>query len=91
VTVAGETGLAVNATSRYTSELGHHLAELSGSFGMVWRQLDGVLKVSLRSCGDYDVSLLAAKLGGGGHRNAASFSIPNSVQGYQIVGGKALA
>jgi len=90
VTVAGEAGLAVNATSRYASELGHHLAELSGSFGMVWRQLDGVLKVSLRSTGDYDVSLLATKLGGGGHRNAASFSIANSVEGYQIVGGKAL-
>ena len=90
VSVAGETGLAVNATSRYSSELGHHLAELSGTFGMVWRQLDGVLKVSLRSTGGYDVSLLASKMGGGGHRNAASFSIANSVEGYQIVGGKAL-
>jgi oligoribonuclease NrnB/cAMP/cGMP phosphodiesterase (DHH superfamily) len=91
VTLAGETGLAVNATSGYSSELGHHLAELSGSFGMVWRQLEGKLKISLRSTGDYDVALLAAKFGGGGHRNAASFTLPNSIEGYEIVGGKALA
>ena len=91
VTLAGETGLAVNATSRYSSELGHHLADLSGSFGMVWRQLDGTLKISLRSCGDYDVALLAAKFGGGGHRNAASFTVPNTIEGYEIVAGKTLA
>jgi oligoribonuclease NrnB/cAMP/cGMP phosphodiesterase (DHH superfamily) len=90
VTLAGETGLAVNASSRYSSELGHHLAALSGSFGMIWRQLDGVLKISLRSCGDYDVSLLAAKFGGGGHRNAASFTVPVNIKGYEIVAGKAL-
>jgi len=90
VTLAGETGLAVNASSRYSSELGHHLADMSGSFGMIWRQLDGVLKISLRSCGDYDVALLAAKFGGGGHRNAASFTVPVNIDGYAIVAGKAL-
>lgn len=91
ITLAGEHGLAVNAPSRYSSELGHHLATLSGSFGMVWRQLDGTLKISLRSSGDYDVSLLAAKFGGGGHRNAASFTLPVGIEGYRIVSGKALA
>jgi len=90
VTLAGEAGLAVNASGRYSSELGHHLAALSGSFGMIWRQLDGVLKISLRSCGDYDVSLMAAKFGGGGHRNAASFTLPVNIEGYEIVAGKAL-
>ena len=91
VTLAGQTGLAVNASSRYSSELGHQLAELSGSFGMVWRQLEGKIKISLRSCGEYDVSLLAGQFGGGGHRNAASFTLPNSIEGYEIVGGKPLA
>lgn len=91
VTLAGETGLAVNASGRYTSELGHHLAVTSGSFGMVWRQRDGALKISLRSCGDYDVALLAVKFGGGGHRNAASFTLPVDIGGYEIVAGKALA
>lgn len=90
VTLAGESGLAANASGKYSSELGHHLAALSGSFGMVWRQIDGVLKISLRSCGDYDVSLLAEKFGGGGHRNAASFTVPVNIDSYAIVAGKAL-
>ena len=91
VTLAGEAGLAANASSRYTSELGHQLAAMSGSFGMVWRQLDGILKISLRSCGDYDVAQLAGRFGGGGHRNAASFTLPVGIEGYEIVAGKALA
>lgn len=90
VTLAGEAGLAANASSKYSSELGHQLATLSGSYGMVWRQIDDTLKISLRSCGDYDVSLLAAKFGGGGHRNAASFTVPVNIDGYAIVAGKAL-
>jgi oligoribonuclease NrnB/cAMP/cGMP phosphodiesterase (DHH superfamily) len=57
VTLAGETGLSVNASSRYASEVGHHLADMSGSFGMVWRQAEDGLKISLRSCGEYDVAL----------------------------------
>lgn len=91
VTLAGETGLAVNASARYNSALGHHLAIKSGSFGMVWRQLDGALKISLRSCGDYDVARLAVRFGGGGHSNAASFTLPVNIEGYAIVAGKALA
>jgi len=91
ITLAGETGLAINASGKYSSELGHHLAVMSGSFGMVWRQLDGILKISLRSSGDYDVALLAAKFGGGGHRNAASFTVPVSIEGYAFVAGKMLA
>jgi hypothetical protein len=91
VTLAGETGLAVNASGRYISELGHHLAAMSGSFGMVWRQLDGGIKISLRSCGDYDVAHLAVKFGGGGHRNAASFTLPVNIESFEIVAGKALA
>ena len=91
VTLLGEAGMAVNASSRYSSEVGHHLAEMSGSFGMVWRQVDDGIKISLRSCGDYDVAQLAAKFGGGGHRNAASFRVPTNIEGYAIVAGKALA
>jgi nanoRNase/pAp phosphatase (c-di-AMP/oligoRNAs hydrolase) len=87
VTLAGEAGLAVNASGRYNSELGHHLAVMSGRFGMVWRQVNGVLKISLRSCGDYDVAHLAVKFGGGGHSNAASFTLPLDSEGYAIVSG----
>ena len=39
------------------------------------RTLDGVTRVSLRSKGSIDVRSVAAALGGGGHRNAAGFSV----------------
>jgi oligoribonuclease NrnB/cAMP/cGMP phosphodiesterase (DHH superfamily) len=87
VTLAGVAGLAVNATGKYTSELGHQLAVLSGSFGMVWRQTEGRLKVSLRSNGDFDVAQLATQFGGGGHRNAAAFTLPIRAESYQMICG----
>jgi len=37
--------------------------------------LDGYIKVSLRAKGECDVSLVALKFGGGGHRNASGYSI----------------
>lgn len=91
VELAGETGLAVNAPGRYSSELGHRLALISGSFGLVWHQIDDVLNISLRSCADYDVAELAAKFGGGGHRNASGFTLPVNLEGYSIIAGRTLA
>lgn len=71
----GVEGLAAN-TSVHMSEVGHELANKSGSFGMIW-YLGGnnEAKVSLRSNGDYDVSAIAKCFGGGGHKNAAGFSV----------------
>jgi phosphoesterase RecJ-like protein len=37
--------------------------------------LDGYIKVSLRAKGECDVSQVAAKYGGGGHRNAAGYRV----------------
>ena len=57
------------------SDLGHELANKSGTFGLVWSMAgDGQIHCSLRSNGDYDVSAIAKAFGGGGHRNAAGFS-----------------
>lgn len=68
-------GLAVNATL-HISEVGHELANQSGTYGLVWYVAADIrVKCSLRSNGDYDVSAIAKVLGGGGHRNAASFEI----------------
>ena len=68
-------GLAVN-TSVHMSEVGHELANRSGTFGLIWYLGEGsVAKCSLRSNGDYDVSAIAKQFGGGGHCNAAGFSI----------------
>lgn len=69
------TGLAVN-TSVHMSEVGHELANKSGTFGMIWYLGEnGEAKVSLRSNGDYDVSAIAKQFGGGGHKNASGFSV----------------
>jgi oligoribonuclease NrnB/cAMP/cGMP phosphodiesterase (DHH superfamily) len=66
-------GLAVNATI-HMSEVGHELANSSGTFGLVYYiGADNKVKCSLRSNGDYDVSAMARAFGGGGHRNAAGF------------------
>lgn len=67
-------GLAANAPAFLASDLGHELANKSGTFGLVWSMAgDGQIHCSLRSNGDYDVSAIAKAFGGGGHRNAAGF------------------
>ena len=69
-------GLAANAPAFLASDLGHELANRSGTFGLVWSMAgDGQIHCSLRSNGDYDVSAIAKCFGGGGHRNAAGFSV----------------
>lgn len=69
------TGLAANAPAFLASDLGHELANRSGTFGLVWSMAgDGQIHCSLRSNGEYDVSAIAKAFGGGGHRNAAGFS-----------------
>ena len=70
-------GLAVNANVLFCSELGHRLAQQSGSFGLTWQlAASGDAKVSLRSEGSLDVSAIAVRYGGGGHRNSAGFRMP---------------
>ena len=67
-------GLAANCPPHLHSDVGHELANQSGTFGLLWFiDKDNVCKVSLRSNGDYDVSAIAKAFGGGGHRNAAGF------------------
>ena len=43
------------------------------------RELNGQVKVSLRAKGDVDVQRIAARFGGGGHPNAAGFSVPGAL------------
>lgn len=73
--LAEYTGLAVN-TPIFQSEVGHELANTSGSFGLSWYMADvGRARCSFRSNGDYDVSAIARSLGGGGHKNAAGCEV----------------
>lgn len=68
-------GLAANCPPHLTSDVGHELATLSGTFGLCWYYTkDGTIACSLRSNGDYDVSAIAKVFGGGGHKNAAGFT-----------------
>jgi phosphoesterase RecJ-like protein len=44
------------------------------------REVDGQVKVSLRGKGDVDVQAIAARFGGGGHRNAAGCTLPRPLE-----------
>lgn len=73
---------AVNASRIYRSVLGNKLAILNEkaglpAIGIVYYYYDGRVHISLRSKGEYDVSKIAEFYGGGGHKNAASFSVPD--------------
>lgn len=79
VNLFGREGLAVNA-SAHLSEVGHELANKSGTFGLVWYvNKRGGASCSLRSNGDYDVSEIAREFAGGGHKNAAGFETALSI------------
>lgn len=70
-------GLAANCPPYAASDVGHELANQSGTFGLCWYMgRDGKAKVSLRSNGDYDVSVIAKSFGGGGHLNASGMEVP---------------
>ncbi len=64
---------AVNAPE-HISELGHALVVKHPPFAIIWNEVHGKIKVSLRSDGSVDVAEIAMRHGGGGHRAAAGFS-----------------
>jgi oligoribonuclease NrnB/cAMP/cGMP phosphodiesterase (DHH superfamily) len=45
-------------------------------FAAAWNRAGELVKWSLRSIGEFDVSEVAAKYDGGGHKNAAGFALP---------------
>ena len=68
---------AVNATQS-RSNTGHELAQRAAygdPWGCVYRMTGDRVYISLYSIGDFDVSAIAGENGGGGHRNAAGFSV----------------
>jgi hypothetical protein len=75
--LAGDRVEAVNAREQ-RAWIGHALAErarFGTPCGVVYRMVGTRVDVSLYSVGDFDVASLAARFGGGGHRNAAGFSV----------------
>jgi len=77
VVLNNKKGLAVNAPGMFSSDLGHELAEKSGTFGLTYfyHGKNQRYECGLRSIGDFDVSELAKEYGGGGHKNAAGFRV----------------
>jgi oligoribonuclease NrnB/cAMP/cGMP phosphodiesterase (DHH superfamily) len=68
---------AVNARA-HRAQIGHALAERAAfglPWGVVYRLAGDRVDVSLYSIGDLDVAAVAARYGGGGHRNAAGFNV----------------
>ena len=62
----------------FQSELVHALCDKYPGYpcaACYWDRADGCRQYSLRSIGDFDVSAIAKFLGGGGHKNAAGFTV----------------
>ena len=75
VSFEGFEAYAVNSRA-FHSEIGMRLAEKFPPIAIIWGQEnDGRIHISLRSDGSVDVSEIAAKFGGGGHKKAAGFYV----------------
>lgn len=74
VKFAGYKTFAVNSPI-LQSEIGNALVKKHPPIGIIWSEKEGGIRVSLRSNGKVDVSKIAGKYGGGGHKAAAGFSI----------------
>jgi uncharacterized protein len=83
--IAGVPGVrVVNAPYFYASDCGHVLLNMfpNTPFSAVWsRRSDGKDQYSLRSEDSrLDVSEVAARMGGGGHRNASGFAVESGAK-----------
>jgi len=78
ITIGGLRLEAVNALF-HRALIGHELAVRAvhgAPAGAVYRLTGRRVDCSLYSTGDFDVAKIAARYGGGGHRNAAGFHVP---------------
>jgi len=66
---------AVNAPHFFASQMGNFLCKEKPPLAIVWSWSEGKITVSLRSGGSVDVSEIAKKYGGGGHKGAAGFRV----------------
>lgn len=80
VSFSGYRILAVNGARPFNSEIGNALCKIKPPLAMVWQEKKNNISVSLRSDGTVDVSKIAARFGGGGHKAAAGFSLPRDTK-----------
>lgn len=57
------------------SQAGAAIVKKLPPIGVVWREKNGIIAVSLRSNGKVDVAKIATKFGGGGHKAASGFEL----------------
>jgi hypothetical protein len=76
VKFAGKKVYAVNCPFYFSDDLGHTLALKTHSFAVLWSESGGMIRVGLRSVEAVDVSVIAKKYGGGGHKHASGFTFP---------------
>ena len=78
VSFDGHDVFAINYTNAgmLTSEIGHTLYIKKPPFSIIWGERANGIKVSMRSDGTVDVSEIAKKYGGGGHKASAGFRLP---------------
>ncbi len=70
--------VAVNSPI-FNSEIGHLISNRKG-IGIVWSYENGRLLASLRSNGKIDVSKIAKKFRGGGHKASSGFDLPVKIK-----------
>ena len=83
------TGMIINANFLFASELGSLLAKKTNSFAMIYSIVHGKAKISFRSVKDFDCSVLAGLLGGGGHKNASACVVDIETL-FDIIEGKTI-
>ena len=71
----GYKAFAINSPV-FRSELGNMLISPEHPIAIIWYEKKGVIKASLRSRKEVDVSKIVTRYGGGGHEQAAGFHLP---------------
>lgn len=71
--------LAVNSPN-WPSQVGNALVKKLPPIGIIWSRRDNKVIVSLRSNKTVDVGKLAKRYGGGGHKSASGFSLPDNAK-----------
>lgn len=79
VVFEGHKALVVNSPI-LNSEIGHQIYQNKNRFGIIWSYGKDGLIVSMRSNGNVDVSKIARKYGGGGHKKAAAFRLKSDIK-----------
>lgn len=72
----GHKVLAVNAPNFFATSVGNKLVEQGYPFGLTWHVDPGRTHISLRGKGDIDLSELARRYGGNGHKGASGIHLP---------------